>query len=110
MADVATQRELSGVVMVSGSLGLDELGVEAWPAGLPAQIHYSIDDPFRNQEWIDSVIAAVRGSGSPVEMFDYPGAGHLFSDSSLADEYDSANAELLWTRLTEFCATVSTPS
>lgn len=104
---VATQRELRGVLMVSGALGLNELGVESWPTDLPAQIHYSMDDPFRNQEWIDSVIVAIRDSGSSIEMFDYPGTGHLFSDPSLTDEYDSANAEMLWARVIDFCARVS---
>lgn len=101
---VATKRKLSGVVMLSGALGLDQLGVEAWPHGVPAQIHYSVDDPFRNQKWIESVVDAVRRSGSSVEMFDYSGNGHLFTDSSLADEYDSDNAQLLWERVLDFCS------
>ncbi len=107
---VATQRTLGGVVMASGALGLDELGVEAWPTGLPAQIHYSVDDPFRNQAWIDSVASAVRDAESSLEMFDYPGAGHLFADESLPDEYDRADAELLWERIIDFCARASEPS
>lgn len=101
---VATQRKLGGVVMLSGALGLEVLGVESWPSGVPAHIHYTIDDPFRNQGWIDNVISAVRESGSLVEMFDYTGAGHLFTDVSLADEYDSDNAELLWERVLAFCS------
>lgn len=100
---VATQRDLGGVVMVAGALGLDMLGVEAWPTGVPAQIHYSEGDPFRNQEWIDSVIAAVRSSSSSIEMFDYPGTGHLFSDESLPEEFHGDNAELLYQRIIEFC-------
>ena len=39
-----------------------------------------------------------------VEMFDYPGEGHLFTDSSLAAEYDPQAAELLWSRVLSFCA------
>lgn len=103
---VATKRKLSGVVMLSGALGLDQLGVGAWPRDVPAQIHYSVDDPFRNQEWIESVVDAVRGSGSSVEMFDYSGDGHLFTDPSLADEYDGDNAQLLWERVINFCSQV----
>lgn len=104
---VASRRDLGGVVMASGALGLVELGLESWPRGLPAQIHYAVDDPFRNQEWIDSVLAAVRESGSPVEMFDYPGAGHLFADESLPEEYDRDNAELFWGRVIDFCSNVA---
>ena len=103
---VATQRQVSGVVMLSGALGLDALGVDAWPVGVPAQIHYSIDDPFRNQDWIDNVLTAIRESGASVEMFDYEGTGHLFTDESLPDEYHRGNTELLWERVTNFCSTV----
>jgi hypothetical protein len=39
-----------------------------------------------------------------VEMFDYPGEGPLFTDSSLAAEYDPQAAELLWSRVLPFCA------
>ena len=73
---------------------------------VPAQIHYSIDDPFRNLAWIDSVISSVRESGGAVDMFDYPGTGHLFTDESLPDEYDPESAELLWERVIDFCSRV----
>jgi hypothetical protein len=41
---------------------------------VPAQIHYTTKDPFRNQEWIDAVVAQVRSAEAAVEVFDYPGA------------------------------------
>lgn len=103
---VATQRNVGGVVMLSGALGLDMLGVEEWPTGVPAQIHYTADDPFRNQAWIDSVVDAVGRSGSSIEFFEYAGAGHLFTDPSLPDEYSSDQTEVLWDRVLAFCATV----
>lgn len=101
---VATVRPVGGVLMLSGALALDMLGVDAWPAGVPAQIHYTTGDPFRNQEWIDAVVAQVESAGAAVESFDYPGAGHLFTDSSLPAEYDQRSAELLWSRVLPFCA------
>lgn len=101
---VAMSHKVSGVVMLSGALSLDLLGVDAWPKGVPAQIHYSVEDPFRNEGWIDNVLAAVRDSGSSAEMFDYAGGGHLFTDESLPDEYNSTNAELLWERVIGFCS------
>ncbi len=54
---VATQRPVAGVLMLSGALALEMIGVEQWPAGLPGQIHYTVDDPFRNQHGIDAVLA-----------------------------------------------------
>jgi dienelactone hydrolase len=101
---VATVRPVGGVLMLSGALALDMIGVDAWPAKVPAQIHYTTNDPFRNQEWIDAVVARVRSAEAAVEVFDYPGAGHLFTDPSLPNEYDERSAELLWSRVLRFCA------
>ncbi|HYZ56978.1 MAG TPA: dienelactone hydrolase family protein [Streptosporangiaceae bacterium] len=101
---VATVRPVGGVLMLSGALGLDMIGAENWPNNVPAQIHYTVDDPFRNQQWIDDVIAKARSAGAAVEMFDYPGNGHLFTDASLPAEYDEQAAELLWSRVLAFCA------
>jgi dienelactone hydrolase len=102
---VATQRKVTGVLMLSGALPLGLLGVTSdWPAAVPAQIHYSVGDPFRRQEWIDELAGSIRAAGGPLEMFDYPGDGHLFTDASLADEYDEGNADALWQRVLRFCA------
>ncbi len=100
---VATQRRCSGVLMLSGALPVSMLGAQTWPAGVPAQIHYSEHDPFRSQEWIDAVIGDVRAAGASIEVFDYPGSGHLFTDPSLLQEYDEPAAELLWQRVLAFC-------
>ena len=100
---VATERAVAGVLMLSGALPLAMIGVDAWPAGVPAQIHYTVDDPFRNQGWIDAVAGLVRASGAKVEVFDYPGTGHLFTDPSLPDEYDPEVAETMWGRVLAFC-------
>jgi len=102
---VATMRPVGGVLMLSGALDLAMIGADAWPAGVPAQIHYTTADPFRNQAWIDAVAAQVRSAGASVEVFDYPGAGHLFTDPSLTTEYDAHAADLLWSRVLPFCAT-----
>ena len=102
---VATVRPVRGVLMLSGALSLDMIGVDAWPAGVPAQIHYTAEDPFRYQEGIDAVVAQVSVAGASVEVFDYPGKGHLFTDASLPAEYDEQAAELLWSRVLPFCAT-----
>lgn len=101
---VATRRSVRGVLMLSGALDLAMIGVEAWPNAVPAQSHYTVDDPFRSQDGIDAVAAQVNDAGGSVEIFDYPGAGHLFTDPSLPDEFDAQAAELLWSRVLPFCA------
>ncbi len=91
-------------MLASGTLPLAMIDVPAWPAHTRVQVHYALDDPNRRQEWIDSLVGSVKAAGAPVEAFDYPGRGHLFTDASLPDEYDPSSAELLWKRVLAFCA------
>ncbi len=100
---VATQGPCSGVLMLSGALPVSMLGAKTWPAAVPAQIHYSEHDPFRRQEWIDAVVRDVRAGGASIQVFNYPGSGHLFTDPSLPNEYDQQAAALLWQRALAFC-------
>lgn len=100
---VATRRPVRGVLMLSGALDLAMIGVETWPKGVPAQVHYTIEDPFRSQAGIDAVAGQVNEAGASIEIFDYPGTGHLFTDPSLPNEFDPDAAELLWSRVLPFC-------
>lgn len=98
---VAGRRRVAGVLMLGGALDLEWLDM-SWPAGVPAQIHTTVDDPWREQEGIDGVAQAVKAAGGEIEVFDYPGSGHLFADSSKADEYQPAEADLMMTRIKAF--------
>jgi dienelactone hydrolase len=83
-------------------------GLSEWPTATPVQLHYSADDPYRNQEWVAGYLDEVRASGSELETYlDYPIAGHLFTDASLPGEYDEASASLLFSRSLEFLQKVS---
>jgi len=94
---------VAGCLQFSGALPLAMLGLSDWPAATPVQLHYSTDDPFRNAEWVAAYLEDVRRSGSKLEtFFDYPVAGHLFTDASLPGEYDEASASLLFSRSLEF--------
>lgn len=101
---VATQRKVNGVLMFSGALDISMLGAGSWPAGVNAQIHCALDDPFRDQAGIDALIEQVRTAGAAIEVFDYPGTGHLFTDQSMVSEYDEYATDLLWSRVLPFCA------
>jgi dienelactone hydrolase len=60
-------------------------------------------------EWSDEDRVAAKGLVDEVEngeLFLYPGSGHLFADSSLAD-YDEAAASLLTERTLSFLQRVS---
>jgi len=107
---VALQGRCTGLLMVSGALPLPMLGADTWPSGVPVQLHAAEADPLRHQEWNDDFVGVARASGAPVEVFDYPVGGHLFTDPSLPAEYDAAATELLWTRALAFCAAVGVQS
>ena len=105
---VATQRPVSGVLMIAGALPASALGPDArWPAGVPAQTHSTREDPWREQDMIDQAVREVAAAGATLEVFDYPGAGHLFTDPSLSAEYDPVGTELLWSRALPFIRTLA---
>lgn len=95
---------VAGTVLFSGVAVPEELGV-AWPPGLPAQVHYTVGDPFDEKEWIDQSVQAIRDAGGEVERYDYRGSGHLFTDPSLP-EYQPEEAAELWPRVLEFLTRV----
>jgi dienelactone hydrolase len=106
---VALHRRVAGAVLLSGALPLPFLGATRWPAATPVQLHYAAADPFRTEEWVTAFLGDVRSSGAAVEYFEYPGTGHLFTDTSLSDEYDADSAELLWNRVLGFVPGLPTP-
>jgi dienelactone hydrolase len=101
---VAAKRPVSRVVLCSGALPLDRIGVEQWPANVPVQLHYAIDDPFKTAGSVESVMRSVNEAGAAAEYFQYPGDGHLFTDQSRPDEFDAAASRRMWAHVTRFLA------
>ncbi|ADB31034.1 dienelactone hydrolase [Kribbella flavida DSM 17836] len=92
-----------GALLYYSCVPVSEFG-EAWPAGVPVQIHGMDGDPFFVEEDGDLDAArALVASTDQAELFLYPGKEHLFADSSLPS-YDEAAATLLTTRTLEFLA------
>ncbi|MGX7679489.1 dienelactone hydrolase family protein [Jatrophihabitans sp. DSM 45814] len=107
---VASQRPSAlGVLMLAGAAPPRLLGLDAtpWPWRVPAQIHYTYNDPFRSDSSIAEVREWLKASDAPLEQFDYVGRGHLFTDRSLPDEYEPVNADLMWARVLGFLDRVS---
>ncbi|CAA9521639.1 MAG: hypothetical protein AVDCRST_MAG45-2539 [uncultured Solirubrobacterales bacterium] len=48
--------------------------------GVPAQIHYALDDALRNQRGSFAVAEQVRAAPAALGLFDYDGSGHPFTD------------------------------
>ena len=87
-----------GALLFSAAFPASEFG-ESWPEGVPLQIHMMEGD-----EWAQEDLPAARELVEAVdraELFVYPGEGHLFADSSLAD-YDETAATLLGQRVLAF--------
>lgn len=71
------------------------------PPGLPVQVHLAEGDPFAPRQAVDQWQADANRAGLAAEVFTYPGAGHFYTDPSLAD-YNAASASLTWRRVTDF--------
>jgi dienelactone hydrolase len=89
-----TRPGAKGALFFSAALPPSEFG-GPWPTGVPLQIHLMEDD-----EWALEDLPAARelAAFDDVELFLYPGDGHLFADSSLP-AYDEGAATLLLQRV-----------
>ena len=59
---------------------------------LPVQLHVADPDPFEPHDWLNAWYLRMGRAGADVEVFRYPGAGHLYTDPRLPD-YDEEAAE-----------------
>jgi dienelactone hydrolase len=98
-----TRPGAAGALLMYSCLPVSELG-DAWPQGVPVQVHGKEGDPFFLEDL--EAARALIDSTDGAELFLYPGEQHLFADSSLPD-YDAAAAALLMERVLEFLATVT---
>jgi len=93
-----------GAVLMHAAIPVEELGefgVERWPAGVPAQVHYAAEDPWMETEEVAALGDAVGRAGAAFEEHTYPGSGHLFADPDLP-EYDRGSSEAMWRRVLAF--------
>ena len=74
---------------------------DGWPAGVPVQIHGMDGDPIFAGEGDLDAAREFAGTSPDAELFVYPGAQHLFADSSLPS-YDKDAATLLTERVLDF--------
>ncbi|MGW5369476.1 dienelactone hydrolase family protein [Streptomyces sp. NPDC004009] len=69
--------------------------------GLRVQLHAAEPDDFAPPEHVAALCQAARDRGVALQVFRYPGAGHLYTDRELPD-HDPAAAELTWRRVSHF--------
>ncbi|GAA2891527.1 hypothetical protein GCM10020220_097180 [Nonomuraea rubra] len=70
---------------------------------LPVQLHVADPDMYETADWLNSWYLGMRRARADVEVFRYPGVGHLFTDPGLPD-YDAEAAERAWAIALDFVA------
>jgi dienelactone hydrolase len=95
-----TRPGAGGALFISACLPFTEFG-DAWPAGVPVQVHGKDADPFFDEDL--EAARALANATESAELFLYPGEEHLFADSSLPS-YDPDAAALLNERVLAFLA------
>ena len=76
-----------------------------WPEGVPVQVHAMDADPFFVGEGDIDAARALVGEARDAELVLYPGARHLFADSSLPT-YDADAATLMGQRVRDFLGAI----
>jgi dienelactone hydrolase len=97
----ATRPGCRGAVLMHGVAPLAQLGVESWPQGVGAQVHFAAEDPAIDRGGVEAFEHALDASRARLEIHVYPGSGHLFADPE-APGYDAAAAELMLARVLGF--------
>lgn len=91
------RRAASGIVLLHG---IAPIPATARP-GQPVQVHVAEGDPFASGQDVERWQADAGRAGLNAQVFTYPGAGHFYTDSVLAD-YHPAAASQTWQRVTAF--------
>ncbi|MEU5653999.1 dienelactone hydrolase family protein [Streptomyces sp. NPDC047737] len=85
--------------------GTSDIAENATVDELPVQLHVADPDPFESHDWLNSWYLQMQRTGADVEVYRYPGAGHLYTDADLPD-FDQDAADLTWKVSLGFLATL----
>lgn len=96
-----------GALLFQSCVAPGDLGAP-WPAGLPAQIHLMEADPVALEGGDLGAARDLAGVAAGVELYLYPGSGHLFADRGLPD-FDAGATALLTRRALDFLAAAGSP-
>ncbi|MCX3063227.1 dienelactone hydrolase family protein [Streptomyces beihaiensis] len=75
--------------------GTSDIAENASVDELPVQLHVASPDAFETDDWLNTWYLRMGRAGADVEVYRYPGAGHLYTDPDLPD-YDAEAAETTW--------------
>jgi dienelactone hydrolase len=99
-----TRAGARGALLFYSCVPVSEFG-EAWPEGVPVQIHGMDADPYFADEGDLDAARTLVASAEDAELFLYSGDQHYFADSSLPS-YDAPAAALLSRRVLDFLARI----
>lgn len=97
-----TRQGARGALLFESCVPVSEFS-DAWPTGVPVQIHGKEQDPEFAEEGDLDAARELVASTDDAELFLYPGKEHLFADRSLS-WYDGRSAALLTQRVLDFLA------
>jgi dienelactone hydrolase len=98
---LAERPAAAGLLLLHNTGGSDQAGL---PPGLPVQLHIAGLDDYEPPARINAWEQSMAGASAMVQLFRYPGAGHLFTDPE-APGYHEQAAELAWRRSLRFLET-----
>ncbi|RAJ90237.1 dienelactone hydrolase [Streptomyces sp. PsTaAH-137] len=75
--------------------GTSDIAETASVDELPVQLHVASPDAFETDDWLNTWYLQMGRTGADVEIYRYPGAGHLYTDPELPD-YDEEAAKATW--------------
>lgn len=93
-----------GALLFYSCVPVSEFG-QAWPKGVPVQVHGMDADPFFIGDGDVDAARALIEEAEDGELFLYPGDQHYFADSSLPS-YDAEASALLLQRVLAFLAAI----
>ena len=91
---VRERPETAGLLLMHNTGGSEG---EAARRDLPVQLHIADPDTYQAAAEVASWERGVTEAGAAVQVFRYPGAGHLFTDPGVPD-YDGPSDALAWER------------
>jgi len=98
-----TRPGAKGAVLLHAAIPASEFG-DAWPPGVPLQIHLMEEDEFALEGDLDAA-RELDETVESAELFLYPGDRHLFTDSSLP-AFDEGAAKLVEQRVLAFLGAI----
>jgi dienelactone hydrolase len=84
-------------LLMHGTAPAESLGDANWPSGLGVELHKSAGDALMDEAGVAALERSAQSAGAPLEVFTYPGDGHLFADPDGPD-YDPDSAMLMLER------------